>query len=184
MLRLSMNRNASRRRSTDREPDRLDAPTKRRLSKIAHSQWPRTGATVVVVFRMTEDERAIRELVDTWLAASKAGDLATVLSLMTDDVIFMVPGKRPFGKEAFAAASEGMKNARIEGSSDIQEIQVLGDWAYLRNYIEMTVSPPGGTPVRRSGYTLTILRKERDGRWRLARDANLLTAEQQSRRRP
>jgi uncharacterized protein (TIGR02246 family) len=127
---------------------------------------------------MTEDERAIRELVDTWLAASKAGDLATVLSLMTDDVIFMVPGRKPFGKEAFAAASEGMKNVRIEGSSDIQEIQVFGDWAYLRNYIEMTMSPPGATPVRRSGYTLTILRKERDGRWRLARDANLLTAEQ------
>jgi uncharacterized protein (TIGR02246 family) len=96
---------------------------------------------------MTEDERAIRELVDTWLTR-KAGDLATVLSLMTDDVIFMVPSKRPFGKEAFAAASEGMKNAHIEGSSDIEEIQVLGDWAYLRNYIEMTVSPPGGTPLR------------------------------------
>jgi uncharacterized protein (TIGR02246 family) len=128
---------------------------------------------------MTDHERAIRELVDTWLAASKAGDLATVLSLMRDDMIFMVPGKKPFGKEAFAAASEGMKNLRIEGSSDIQEIQVLGDWAYLRNYIEMTVSPPhGGTPVRRSGYTLTILRKERDGRWRPARDANLLAAEQ------
>jgi hypothetical protein len=31
-----MNRNAGRRRSTDREADRLDAPTKRRLSKIAH----------------------------------------------------------------------------------------------------------------------------------------------------
>ena len=72
-----------------------------------------------------------------------------------------------------------MKNFRIEGSSEIQEIQVLGDWAYLRNYIEMTVSPPDSSkPVRRSGYTLTILRKERDGRWRLARDANLLTAEQ------
>ena len=98
---------------------------------------------------------------------------------MTDDVIFMVPGRKPFGKEAFAAASEGMKNLRIEGTSDIQEIQVLGDWAYLRNYIKMTVSTPdGGKPVRRSGYTLTILRKERDGRWRLARDANLLAAEQ------
>jgi ketosteroid isomerase-like protein len=33
----------------------------------------------------------------------------------------------------------------------------------------------GGTPMRRSGYTLTILRKEPDGRWVLARDANLLT---------
>jgi hypothetical protein len=34
---------------------------------------------------MTDDERSIRELVDTWLAASKDGDLATVLSLITYD---------------------------------------------------------------------------------------------------
>jgi len=127
---------------------------------------------------MTDDERAIRELVDTWLAASKAGDLATVLSLMTDDVVFMVPGQKPFGKEAFGAASAGMSSLRIEGTSDIREIQLLGDWAYLRNYIEMTMtSPDGGAPVRRSGYTLTILSKEADGRWRLARDANLLAQE-------
>jgi uncharacterized protein (TIGR02246 family) len=127
---------------------------------------------------MTDDERAIRDLVDAWLAASKSGDLPAVLSLMTDDVIFMVPGRPPFGKEAFAAASEGMKTVRIEGRSDIQEIQILGHWAYLRNYVELTVTPPdGGTPVRQSGHTLTILRKESDGRWRLARDANLLTAE-------
>jgi len=129
---------------------------------------------------MTDDEHAIRNLVDTWLAASKAGDLPTVLSLMTDDVIFMVPGTQPFGKEAFAAASEGMKNVRIEGRSDIQEIKIFGDWAYLRNYIEMTVTPSDGTVVRRSGYTLTILRKGQDGRWRLARDANLLTTEQKT----
>ncbi|WP_119461341.1 SgcJ/EcaC family oxidoreductase [Rhodospirillaceae bacterium SYSU D60014] len=127
---------------------------------------------------MTEDERAIRELVDTWLAATKAGDLRTVLSLMTEDVVFMVPGQKPFGKEAFEAASEGMTNVRIDGTSDIQEIQVLGDWAYLRTYIEMSMSRPDDEAlVRRSGYTLTILRKEPDGRWRLARDANLLTAE-------
>jgi uncharacterized protein (TIGR02246 family) len=62
----------------------------------------------------------------------------------------------------------------MAGTSDIQELQVLGDWAYLRNYIEMVVTPSNGAPVRRSGYTLTILRKEPDGRWRLARDANLL----------
>ena len=124
---------------------------------------------------MTDDERAIRDVVDTWLAASKAGDLQTVLSLMTDDVVFMVPGRRPFGKEAFAAASQGMQNVSMEGTSDIHELQVLEDWAYLRNYIEMVVTPPNGAPVRRSGYTLTILRKESDGRWRLARDANLMT---------
>ncbi len=127
---------------------------------------------------MTDDERAIRELIETWLAASKSGDLATVLSLMTDDVVFMVPGRKPFGKEAFAAASRGMKDVRIEGTSEIEEIQILGDWAYVRNRLTMTIAPPGATaPMRRSGYTLTILRKESDGRWRLARDANLLAEE-------
>jgi ketosteroid isomerase-like protein len=37
--------------------------------------------------------------------------------------------------------------------------------------------PDRDTPMRRSGYALTILRKEPDGRWRLARDSNLLTEE-------
>lgn len=127
---------------------------------------------------MTKDERAIRDLVETWMTASKAGDLDTVMGLMADDVIFMVPGQAPFGKEAFAAASEGMKDVRMDGRSDIRELRVLGDWAYLRNYLEVTVTPPGGgKSVRRSGYTLTILRKQSDGRWLLARDANLMTVE-------
>jgi uncharacterized protein (TIGR02246 family) len=123
---------------------------------------------------MTDDERAIRAVVDAWFAATRAGDVDTVLDLMTDDVVFMVPGQEPFGKAAYAAASRGMANVAIEGASEIVELRVLGDWAYLRNHIELTVTPPSGEAVRRSGYTLTIVRKERDGRWRLARDANLL----------
>jgi uncharacterized protein (TIGR02246 family) len=123
---------------------------------------------------MSDDERAIRELVATWMAATKAGDRDRVLSLMTDDVVFMVPGGEPFGKEAFAAAFEGQGPALIEGAADIVELKVLGDWAWLRNRLKVTIAPPGGSPVTRSGYTLTILRKDADGRWRLARDANLL----------
>jgi uncharacterized protein (TIGR02246 family) len=122
----------------------------------------------------SDDEAAIRKLVDTWLAASKAGDIATVLSLMTDDVIFMVPGREPFGKQAFAAASGAMQNVRMEGNADIRELRVLGDWAYMRNYLEMTITPEDGAPMKRSGWTLTILRKG-EGRWRLARDANLVS---------
>ncbi len=123
---------------------------------------------------MSNDERAIRELIDTWMAASKAGDTATLLGLMTDDVVFMVPGREPFGKAEFAAASREMEDVRIDGSSEIRELQVLGDWAFLRGRLQMSMTAPGGDPVHRSGYTHTILRKEADGRWRLARDANLL----------
>lgn len=127
---------------------------------------------------MTDDERAIRQLVETWLAASKAGDLATVLDLMTDDVVFMVPGREPFGKEAFAAAAAGAQEIRMEGSSEVRELQVLGPWAYMRCRLRIEMTPPGAAaPMRRSGHTLTILRKGADGRWRIARDANLLTAE-------
>jgi uncharacterized protein (TIGR02246 family) len=123
---------------------------------------------------MNEDERAIREVVATWMRATKAGDIETVLDLMTDDVIFLVPGRPPFGKEAFAAASASMKGVEFDGTSDVLEVQVFGDCAYLRNHIEVTMTPKGGASVRRSGNTLSIMRKAPDGRWRLARDANLV----------
>jgi uncharacterized protein (TIGR02246 family) len=123
---------------------------------------------------MTEDERAIRELVENWMAASKAGDLPTVLNLMADDVIFMTPGREPFGKEEFKAASEAMATMKMDGRAEILELRVLGDWAFIRNRIEIDVTPPDGETIHRSGHTLTILRKE-NGRWRLFRDANLVT---------
>jgi len=124
---------------------------------------------------MTDDQSAIRALVETWMTASKSGDVAAVLELMTDDVVFMVPGQEPFGREAFAEMSQAESAPKIDGTSDIVELQVLNDWAFTRTRIEMMVTPPGREPVRRYGYTLTILRKGADGQWRLARDANLTT---------
>lgn len=129
---------------------------------------------------MDKDEQAIRDLVDTWLAATKKGDLETVLSLMADDVVFMVPGHEPFGKEAFAARSRSMKDVSVEGTSEIQEIEILGDWAWIRNRLKVTITPTDGKPAVHSGYTLTILRKNPDGKWILARDANLVTPEEKT----
>lgn len=133
-----------------------------------------TGAT----HPKQDDEQAIRQLVDNWLAASKTGDLATVLSLMADDVIFMVPGKEPFGKQEFVANSQKMNDVKMEATSDIQEIKVLGDWAWMRSFLKVRFMPPGGSTTVHSGYVLTILRKNPDGAWVIARDANLLTGEE------
>ena len=126
---------------------------------------------------MSDDEKAIRELLSTWMAASKAGDMPTVLKLMSDDVVFMTPGREPFGKEAFAAASAQMKGIQMEGTSEIVELKVLGDWAWLRNRLRITVTPPGGKPMVRAGYTMTVLQKQADGRWVITRDANMLAPE-------
>src|SRR6266850_8364144 len=89
-----------------------------------------------------DDEQAIRQLVDKWLAATKTGDLATVLSLMADDVIFMVPAQEPFGKEAFAEGFRQMQHHKIDGTSDIKEIKILGDWAWMRNHLQITITQP------------------------------------------
>lgn len=127
---------------------------------------------------MTADEQEIRQVVATWMSATKAGDLATVLSLMTDDVVFLVVGQQPFGKQQFAAAmkpaSAGMPLPLIDGRSEIQEICVSGDHAYMWSRLSVEVTPPGGVTTKRAGHTLSVFRRE-GSRWRLARDANLLS---------
>jgi len=124
------------------------------------------------------DEQDIRDLVKTWLSASENGDLQTVLSLMDDDVLFLVPGKEPFGKEEFAAASKQMANVRMKGTSEIKEIEIVQDWAWMRSSLKVRATMPDGKTVVRSGSTLTILRRSVDGQWLVLRDANLLAPEQ------
>jgi len=127
---------------------------------------------------MSSDEQQIRDLVARWMAATKAGDVAAVLDLMTDDAQFLVAGRPPFGKPEFAAAlkppAPGTPMPSIDGHSEILEVHVEGDLAYIVTQLTVDMAPPGGPTTRRSGNTLTVLRKQ-GGRWQLARDANLLT---------
>ena len=120
------------------------------------------------------DERAIRKLIDDWMQATAQGDAPKVLSLMSDDVVFMTAGREPFGKKEFAAQSDSLKDVKLQGVAQPVEIKVLGDWAYLRNHIDLTSTPKSGPPVKRAGYTLTILHRQADGRWVITRDANLM----------
>src|SRR6476661_8357505 len=110
---------------------------------------------------MTKDERAIRELVATWMAASANGETDTVLSLMADDVVLMVPGREPFGKEEFAAASRGMTDLHIEGSCEIEEIEVMADRAYMRNRLTITITPKGGEAEAFGLYSVDPAQGER-----------------------
>lgn len=128
---------------------------------------------------MPSDEDQIRTLVDTWQAATQTGDVYTVLGLMTDDAIFLVSGRPPMGKAEFAELSRvppGAPRPAFESTSEIMEIEVSGDMAYLwsRLSVTVTVTQPGADePIERAGHTLTVFRHV-DGQWRLARDANLL----------
>ena len=126
---------------------------------------------------MPSDEDRIRTVVDTWQTATRAGDVDTVLGLMTDDAVFLVPGRPPMGKTEFTELSRlppGAPRPTFESTSEIMEIAISGDMAYLWSRLSVSVTPPGADqPIERAGHTLTVFRRV-DGQWRLARDANLL----------
>jgi uncharacterized protein (TIGR02246 family) len=125
---------------------------------------------------MSQDEQQIRDLVAAWIEATQAGDTDAVLEMVTEDVVFLQPGHPPMRKPEFAAAAQaqaGQGAPRIEAASEIQEVQVAGDWAFMWTRLSVKVSPPDGSAaIERAGHALTVLRREQ-GRWRLARDANL-----------
>lgn len=128
---------------------------------------------------MLSDEEQIRGLIASWHAATKAGDIDAVLSLVTDDVVFLVAGRAPMHKAEFEALSRltpGSPKPTILSSSEIQEVQISGDLAFAWTKLAVSVTPPGKVQaMERAGHTLSVFRREA-GRWLLARDANLLTA--------
>jgi uncharacterized protein (TIGR02246 family) len=126
---------------------------------------------------MSTDSDAIGTLIARWLEATQAGDVATVLSLIAPDAVFLVAGQPPMsGRDAFERSLRAvLADHSIDSRSEIEEITVSGDMAYCRTRLTVTVtSKHGKLPLQRTGHTLSVLRKGSDGNWLLTRDANML----------
>jgi uncharacterized protein (TIGR02246 family) len=127
---------------------------------------------------MASDEREIRTLHSIWIDAVNAGDLARLLTLVADDVLFLTPGHAPFGREEFSsnfiAAHQQM---RLGCTSELEEVVVASDLAYTRSRDTLSVTPrAGGKATHFAGHRMTLYRKQRDGRWLLSRDIHTLSA--------
>lgn len=126
---------------------------------------------------MNTDESAIRALIEQWHDATAEGDVDAVLGLMSEDVEFLVPGREPMrGRDAFEAGLRGLlENHRVHSRGDVQEIEISGDLAYAVNLLTVRVrAVDTGQENVRSGYALSVFRKQPNGAWLLIRDANLL----------
>jgi uncharacterized protein (TIGR02246 family) len=130
---------------------------------------------------MHGDEQAIRSLFAGWHEATASGELSKlIIGLMAEEVVSLVAGQVPMrGRDTFAAGfQELLKHHRIHSTGEIKDLQTSGDLAYCWAHLSITVTPiHAGSPKRRSGYVLTILRKKPDGAWVIVRDANMLTVE-------
>ena len=126
---------------------------------------------------MGPDERAIREVHSTWIDAVNAGDLVCLLSLMADDVVFLNPGQAPCGRDRFSPGFlAAHQQARIHCISELEDVVVVGEVAYTLSRDSLSVTPrAGGEAMQLAGHRMTVFRKQPDGRWLLARDANTLS---------
>jgi uncharacterized protein (TIGR02246 family) len=127
---------------------------------------------------MKTEEQAIRDVHTTWVDAANAGDSARMLTLMAADAVFLNPGRAPFGRERFPVSfAAAHQQFAIECISELQEIVIAGDVAYTLSKDSLSITPrAGGVAMQLAGDRLTVYRKQADGHWLLARDANTLTA--------
>lgn len=123
---------------------------------------------------MSQDEQAIRDLIATWNERTRSGDVDGVLALMTDDAVFTVVGRPPFGSAEFAVQAREMRGTKIDAQSEVLELTVRGDTAWSRVKLRVTMTKPSGEAATREGHVLSIYLRQPSGHWLLARDANLL----------
>ncbi len=82
--------------------------------------------------QVSQDEQAIRGWFDDWIKATTEGGFELAGTLFADDVIFLAPGVDQMDKESFpAAATASDPNIDFKLESLIQEIQIIGDHAWL-----------------------------------------------------
>ena len=127
---------------------------------------------------MASDERESRTVHSLWIDAVNAGDLARVLTLVAEDVVFLTPGQAPFGWEGFSSNfTAAHQQMRIFCTSELEEVVVVGEVAYTRSRDALSVTPrAGGHATKFAGHRVTIYRKQFDGRWLLSRDVHTLSA--------
>jgi uncharacterized protein (TIGR02246 family) len=121
------------------------------------------------------DEQEIRDLVAEWARASGTGDLDAIKPLMDEDILFLTAGNEPFGRDIFIQHFENnVKQMNLNVSAEVREVEVRGDLAFARTWLEVRITPSDGEPVTRAGYTLSVYRQRPGSRWKLWRDVNLV----------
>ncbi len=144
----------------------------------AWNEWWSSGETTEVLgerVRMDEpdeDTRAIRQLAADWRSAWLAWDADVLLSLYADEPVLLPQGGPPvYGKDAIRPLYEAvLGEVTIRSEDMVMEIEVSGDYGYFWSTYTLTATPKaGGEGVESDGKSLFIVKRQRDGSWKITR---------------
>jgi uncharacterized protein (TIGR02246 family) len=117
-------------------------------------------------------ETAIRDAAKAFVAAANAKDAAGIGALYAEDAVLMPPNQEMVrGRAAIQAYWQGVIDA---GAKDVSltttHVSSSGNVGYEAGTYQFTIAAPGAQPVTDRGKYLVGLRREADGKWRLAYD--------------
>ena len=119
-----------------------------------------------------EDVAAIHELFQRYDDAINAGDAESWMTLLTDDVLWMVPNQATLvSKEAVRTRVQPFfDQLDMEHTNTLEEIEGAGEWAFVRGTYTFRVTPKaGGETSEEIGKIIYILGRQSDGSWKVAR---------------
>lgn len=122
--------------------------------------------------RRQRDLAAIKELAARWRAGWLAGDADALVSLYAARPVLM-PHGRPaiFGKSAIRSLYRAvLSEVQIESRGALQEVIAAGEWGFFWSTYSLRAKPrSGGEAMTSKGKSVFIVRRQRDGEWKIAR---------------
>jgi uncharacterized protein (TIGR02246 family) len=119
-----------------------------------------------------EDIAAIKRLAADWRAGWLAGDADALLTLYANHPVLMPQGRSAIhGKAAIRALYRAvLGEVQIKSKGALREVEASGDWGYFWSTYSLRAMPKaGGDTVRSKGKSVFIVRRQRDGAWKIAR---------------
>ena len=119
------------------------------------------------------DLKSIDGVRDAHVAALNAGDARAWAALFTGDGVQMPPNMPAnIGRAAIEPWSKGFLGMfGVEFALSVDEVRVLGEWAFERGTYKIGLNPKSGGPsMQDAGKYITIYQRKSGDGWRIARD--------------
>jgi len=116
------------------------------------------------------DAAALQALDEQWSAAAAKNDVDATVAFYADDAV-LLPSNAPIAKDAKAIRETwaGLlgPNTALTWKVSKAEVAKSGELGYLYGAYSLTIQDPkGGTPIRDTGKTLEIWKRQPDGEWK------------------
>jgi uncharacterized protein (TIGR02246 family) len=120
----------------------------------------------------SSDETSIRTLLAEYKQVCETGDPAAFAALFTEDAVVMPPNQPIVNSQPaiqrWAEALFGSADVRLDIPD--AEIEVAGEWAFVRGVYSITFTPKeGGASIEDCGKWLDVFRRHGNESWKYAR---------------